>query len=391
MSLRFYGSAFLSVLIFAAGVPGSAKAATIRQTLVASGADADAAGKAAFKVKSKKGVLGGQLTVQAKKLDAGVYEVTVDGVRLGLLETSARGKGKARFRTSPRGANDQLLGVDPRGRALALVNDGGVPVLLGSLPDDSPDDDVRCCLPDDLGPECEDRTPAECEAEGGVNLGVGSCLPNPCEGTTPGTEVVCCLPDDSGPECEDRTEAQCSALGGISLGAGTCMPEPCAPIAPPAGDVRCCLPDDSGPACEDRTDTECAALGGVNLGPGSCTPNPCFPGGSTSTTLPAVATVRVVCERRADRSRASVDGDNLASGTYSARLRSGTNVATSGAAPTVGDEVEFDFDSEPDDIAAGAVAIATTFLTGDPPQATGEILDGAENVIASATVICVQD
>ena len=60
-------------------------------------------------------------------------------------------------------------------------------------------------------------------------------------------------------------------------------------------------------------------------------------------------------------------------------------------APAVGDEVEFDFDSEPDDIAAGATAIATTFLTGSPPQATGEILDGASTVIASATVICTQN
>jgi hypothetical protein len=154
--------------------------------------------------------------------------------------------------------------------------------------------------------------------------------------------------------------------------------------------VRCCLPDDSGAECEDRTATECASLGGINLGPGSCTPNPCFPGGSTSTTIPATPIARVVCEKRTDRSRASVDGNNLASGTYSARLTSGTNVATSGLAPTVGDEVEFDFDSDPDDIAAGAVAIAADFLQGDPPHVTGEILDGAQNVIASATMICEQ-
>lgn len=40
--------------------------------------------------------------------------------------------------------------------------------------------DIRCCIPDDSGPECEDRTPAECAARGGVNLGAGSCTPNPC-------------------------------------------------------------------------------------------------------------------------------------------------------------------------------------------------------------------
>lgn len=43
-----------------------------------------------------------------------------------------------------------------------------------------PDDDVRCCVPDDGGTECEDRTPAECAARGGVNLGPGSCSPDPC-------------------------------------------------------------------------------------------------------------------------------------------------------------------------------------------------------------------
>lgn len=370
-----------------------ARALGVRQTLVATGADADASGKAALAVKKRKGTLTGQLTVSAKKLDdTGTFEVTVDGVRLGTLESNARGKGKARFRTTPRAGKDQLLGIDPRGRTIAIVRSDGVSVLLGTMSRSSLDDgDVRCCLPDDSGPECEDRTPAECAAEGGVDLGPGSCLPNPCEGSTPGTDVVCCLPDDSGPECEDRTPAECAAQGGVSLGSGTCTPNPCAPIPPPDGDVRCCLPDDSGTQCEDRTAAECAAQGGVNLGPGSCTPNPCFPGGPTSTTLPAAAVARVRCERSADRARASVDGNNLPAGTYAARLVSGTNTATSGLAPTVGDEVEFDFDSAPDDIAAGATAIAADFIQGTPAQVTGEILDGAENVVASATVLCRED
>lgn len=43
-----------------------------------------------------------------------------------------------------------------------------------------PDDDIRCCVSDDGGPKCEDRTPYECAARGGVNLGAGSCNPNPC-------------------------------------------------------------------------------------------------------------------------------------------------------------------------------------------------------------------
>jgi hypothetical protein len=252
--------------------------------------------------------------------------------------------------------------------------------------------------------ECEDRTAAECAAAGGVDLGPGSCLPNPCDHTPPppdGTDIVCCLPDDSGPECEDRTAAECSAQGGIAVAAASCLPNPCPPLAPgPDDDVRCCLPDDSGPECEDRTAAECTALGGVNIGPGTCLPNPCMAGATTTTTTIAGATttttlpgagtpvVIVTCERRADRSRASVNGSNIPSGSYSARLSSGANDATSPSAATVGDEVEFDFDSAPDDIAAGATAIGAGFLQGAPTQATGEILDSANQVVASATVIC---
>ena len=44
-----------------------------------------------------------------------------------------------------------------------------------------PDEDIRCCVADDGGSKCEDRTPAECSARGGVNLGAGSCTPNPCD------------------------------------------------------------------------------------------------------------------------------------------------------------------------------------------------------------------
>lgn len=52
-----------------------------------------------------------------------------------------------------------------------------VPTVTSSPGDD---DDIRCCVPDDDGPECEDRTPYECALRGGTNLGPGSCDPNPC-------------------------------------------------------------------------------------------------------------------------------------------------------------------------------------------------------------------
>jgi hypothetical protein len=130
--------------------------------------------------------------------------------------------------------------------------------------------------------------------------------------------------------------------------------------------------------------------GGVNIGPGVCTPNPCFPDGGAPPPVPKDAIARVTCELRSDRSRASVNGQNLAAGSYSARITSGANLATSGTEATIGDEVEFDFDSDPDDIAAGATAIASDFIVGATPAVTGEILGAGDAVVARATATCRQ-
>ena len=388
-SARILGLAFAVAGIL---IPVPANALTIRQALVITGADADAGGTATLKVQRRKGALRGTLVVVARKLASReAYEVTIDGVRVGAFTTRKNGTGKLKLRSTAKGS-ENFLGVDPRGRTVAMLDGAGATVLTGRLSDDSIDpNDVRCCVPDDSGTECEDRTALECEAAGGVNLGAGSCLSNPCEaGTGPApSDVVCCLPDDSGPECEDRTPAQCAAESGVNLCAGSCIPNPCMPVNPPEGDVRCCLSDDSGPECEDRTAAECAVLGGINVGAGACLPNPCFPGGTTSTTVPVEALARVACERRADRSKISVGGQNLAAGTYTAHVTSSTNAATSAPALAVGDEVEFDFDSDPGDIAAGAAQIAADFIAGIPASVTGEIRDSADNVAASATVTCV--
>ena len=140
-----------------------------------------------------------------------------------------------------------------------------------------------------------------------------------------GSDVVCCIPDDSGPECEDRTADECAAQGGIVVEATSCDPNPCEPVTPPANeDIQCCLPDNGGTECEDRTPAECAVEGGVNAGVGTCSPDPCqaIPPPSAN------ATVRVRCEVRSDRSKISVDGNNLATGTYQAMVTSGANTAS---------------------------------------------------------------
>jgi hypothetical protein len=80
------------------------------------------------------------------------------------------------------------------------------------------------------------------------------------------------------------------------------------------------------------------AQGGVNLGPGTCAPNPC------TATMPARA--------------------------------------------TIGDEVEFDFDSDGGDIGEGAPPIAAGFIQGTPPTVTGRLLGPDGGVVAEATVPC---
>jgi len=92
---------------------------------------------------------------------------------------------------------------------------------------------------------------------------------------------------------------------------------------------------------------------------------------------------------RAGRSKISVDGNNLANGSYQARVTSGANTATAPAHQTIGDEVEFDFDSNGTDIAAGATAIGANFIQGAPPQVTGTILTLGGNVVVEATGNCL--
>ncbi len=394
--LRYLALALaLAALALHGPAEAKAQAIKIRQALGVTGADPDARGEIRLVIRTTRSGLRGRMNVRALGLSpSATYTITVDGVAIGTMVARRSGSARALFDTTP-GGKRLLLGVDPRGRVAAIQAADGATVLQTAVSAATLDPNkVRCCLPDDSGPECEDRTAAECAAAGGVDLGPGSCLPNPCSAETPpppGADIVCCLPDDSGPECEDRTPAECSFQGGVNLGLGVCTPNPCSgPTAPPDADIRCCLPDDSGPKCEDRTAAECTALGGVNIGAGSCLPNPCQAGATTTTTLPPQPLLVLTCERRSNRSRASVNGKNLASGDYRARITSGANSATSGLAPTVGDEVEFDFDSDPGNIAAGAIPIAASFIQGSPPQVSGEILDAGGAVVVSGVATCRQ-
>ena len=104
------------------------------------------------------------------------------------------------------------------------------------------------------------------------------------------------------------------------------------------------------------------------------------------------ADILVECEVSSDRSEISVEGKNLGAGEYYAVVTSGGNSAESDPQETVDDEVEFDFDSNEDEIAEGAVPVAADFISGDEPQVMGEIfLVGDDESLFSETVFCTPD
>jgi hypothetical protein len=397
-------AAFLLLLGVAELTSGVAQAKSDGDVeLLSSGVDEDARGTMRFRA---RGSSDARLEVRVSRLEgAATYELVADGVKVAEIATTSQGTGRIRLRSRMRPSRDDssrrpnerrgsrregFLGFDPRGMVLVVRDVAGQDVLSGLVPSagSSSGGDIVCCIPDDSGPECEDRTPEECVAQGGTVSEATSCLPNPCAGTTPtaGRDVICCIPDDSGPECEDRTVDECAVQGGIVVEGNSCLPNPCTATTPGDPDIRCCLPDDSGTECEDRTPEECVAQGGIDIGPGMCTLNACadvvLPPGSGN------ASARVRCERRSSRSKVSVDGTGLTAGAYQARVVSAANVAISAFQSAIGDEAEFDFDSDGGDIAEGATPISSSFLQGSPPQVLGQILDGSGIIVVESLVTC---
>ena len=92
------------------------------------------------------------------------------------------------------------------------------------------------------------------------------------------------------------------------------------------------------------------------------------------------------CERKGNNSSSvSVDGKNLVSGQFTARIESSSNQASATPKTSVGGELEFDFSSKQKDVAAGATAIPATFIQGG--KVTASILkDGF--VVNSYTANC---
>ncbi len=108
-----------------------------------------------------------------------------------------------------------------------------------------------------------------------------------------------------------------------------------------------------------------------------------------TTSLPATeanaASIRVECEKRANRSKVSVDGNNMIAGNYTAKIISGSNTKKSAPKATTGDEVEFDFDSDAGDVAAGATRISRNFIQG---TVTGQLINENGFTVAQSTRTC---
>jgi hypothetical protein len=264
------------------GVP-RARAAHVKATLRGTPAAPTASGTAtvsAHNSKSKFVVAGKHLTPNK------TFHIVVAGVPIGTMTTSSRGSGKARFATTPRGTV-QPLGVDPRGKSIAVnEDDQGEDELDGDMGDDQPGNNA-CCLPDDDGTECEDLNATDCTNAGGQPSTAASCVPNPCGGSVGGAFIACCQNDDEDgeAECDLRTATACSDEGGMTTTATSCSPNPCVPAGGEA--IRCCLtetdtegggePEDSGAEveCEQLTHQHCVDAGGRDIGAGSCEGGPC--------------------------------------------------------------------------------------------------------------------
>ena len=108
--------------------------------------------------------------------------------------------------------------------------------------------------------------------------------------------------------------------------------------------------------------------------------------GTIATSDAFAAGVRVKCDKSPTRSSISVDGRDLIVGSYSAVVISGENQKSAPLKGTVGDEIEFDFDSNRNDILAGDTPISRVFIQGN--RVTGQIVDEQGFVVVQGTATC---
>lgn len=120
------------------------------------------------------------LVVRAKSLAPNsTYQVRLSGKPIGTLATGAGGSGRAVFSTPTR-ARAQALPVDPRGRLLSVNDANGDDMLEGEVDDPTTPGGIQCCLNTAEEQGCDSLLPADCSAAGGIDMGAGTCDPDPC-------------------------------------------------------------------------------------------------------------------------------------------------------------------------------------------------------------------
>ena len=89
----------------------------------------------------------------------------------------------------------------------------------------------------------------------------------------------------------------------------------------------------------------------------------------------AAATLRVRCEVRSNRSKISVDGKRIKSTDSVTAVVTNTDgiSVTADPKPIVLKQVDFDFDSDPGDVADGATPISPNFIDRNNPHVTASI------------------
>lgn len=93
------------------------------------------------------------------------------------------------------------------------------------------------------------------------------------------------------------------------------------------------------------------------------------------------------CEARAERSIVSVQGKNLEEGDYTVALSSGDNTIETDPLATLDDEVEFEFDSDADEVLDGDIEIDAAFIVDNEVEA--ELINAAGETVLTTTATCM--
>jgi hypothetical protein len=144
------------------------------------------------------------------------------------------------------------------------------------------------------------------------------------------------------------------------------------------------------------------ALAAVVSSLGACDDSPSAPSDPSSASTPtavqpespvtaAISSLRLRCERRSDRSKISLDGRGLVprGGSFRARVTAAGGTVTSPLHRAVAGEAEFDFDSNRNDIQAGATRIPATFIRArSGADVVARILNASGQVVATQGADC---